>query len=135
MIWFKVNPLGILLAAAAYLLMGAFFYSQWGLGRFWTTLTKHMQKEADHATAKVYLGAFACALLIAYAMGCLMNLLQTKTFSSGIMIGFLGWLGFVLPTTFSPVLFGKKPIEMFWLDAIYYLIAYLVMGAIIARLN
>ncbi len=135
MSWLKVNPIGIGVSAIVYILLGMGFYSRWGLGRFWPDLTNHMQKRADGVPANVYLGAFATALLIAYSMGCFFNLTHGKMIRSGILIGFLAWVGFILPTIFSPVLFGKKPLAMFWLDAGYYLVAYLILGAIAAKFN
>lgn len=133
--WFKVNPIGILLGAIVYILFGIVFYSKWGLGRLWVDLVKHMQKQADNTTAVVYIGAFMSAVLIAYVIGCFANLIQAKTLSTGALIGFLVWLGFILPTTFSPVLFGKKPIEMFYLDAVFYLITYIVVSVIVVKFN
>ena len=101
--WLKVNPIGVLVGALSYMLLGAIFYSQRGLARFWPDLTQHMQKQADRTTIKVYFGAFLSAILIAYGMGCFINLFQVKTQSLGILIGLLVWVGFILPTIFSPV--------------------------------
>jgi hypothetical protein len=133
--WLKVNPIGVIIGALSYLLIGAIFYSQRGLARFWPDLTQHMQKQADSMTLKVYVGAFLSASLIAYGMGCLTNLFQVKAQPLGFLTGFLVWVGFILPTIFSPVLFGKKPIEMFLLDALYYLIIYTVIGWIAVKFN
>jgi hypothetical protein len=135
MLWLKVNPIGIILGAIAYILMGIVFYSQWALGRFWPDLISHMQRQAEGVPAKVYLGAFISALVISYAMGCFLNIANAKTIGSGVFIGLLTWAGFILPTIFSPALFGKKPLGMFWLDAVYYLTAYVVLGIITAKFN
>ncbi len=133
--WLRVNPIGILVAAIAYMLIGVVFYSQWVLGRFWPDLVNHMQKRAEGVPTKVYLGAFISATVIAYAMGCFLNMAHAKTIASGVFIGLLAWAGVILPTIFSPVLFGKKSLEMFWLDAVYYLAAYVAVGVITARFN
>ncbi|MBS0652464.1 MAG: DUF1761 domain-containing protein [Verrucomicrobia bacterium] len=131
----KVNPIGIALSAIAYIILGIVVYSQWMLGKCWPELVNHMQKQADSISIRVYLGTFFSAALIAYAMGCFFNLVHANTLASGILIGFLVWIGFIIPTTFSPVIFGKKPLGMFWLDAVYYLIAYIVIGLITAKFN
>ena len=133
--WMAVNPIGILLGAVAYISVGIVFYSRWALGRFWPDLINHMQRQAEGVPTRVYLGAFASAAVISYAMGCFLNMTHAKTIGSGAFIGLLTWAGFILPTVFSPVLFGKKPLGMFWLDAVYYLIAYVVLGVIAARFN
>ena len=135
MAWMKVNLLGIVLGAVSYILMGIVFYSQWALGRFWPDLINHMQKKADGVPVKVYLGAFISASVIAYAMGCFLNITHAKTAASGVLIGLLTWGGFIVPTIFSPVIFGKKPLGMFWLDSVYYLVAYVVLGVITAKFN
>jgi len=92
-----------------------------------------MQKQADGVPTKIYLGAFLSAALIAYAMGILLNLTRAKTALSAALIGLLIWAGFILPTIFSPTLFGKKPVGMFLLDSIYYLIAYISIAVISAK--
>lgn len=135
MVWLKVSSIGMILSAIAYILLGMIFYSHWLLGRLWPDLVNHMQKRAEGTPSKVYLGAFASAVVIAYALGCFFKLVHGKTIASGIFIGFLIWAGFILPAIFSPVLFGKKPIQMFWLDAVYYLVSYIVVGAITAKFN
>lgn len=133
--FYKVSPIGIALCAIVYIILGIIIYSQWTLGKCWPELVNHMQKQADCISTRVYLGAFFSAALIAYVMGCFFNLVHANTPASGVLIGFLVWIGFIIPTTFSPVIFGKKPIGMFWLDAVYYLIAYVVIGLITAKFN
>lgn len=133
--WMKVNPIGVVVSACAYIVAGVIFYSHWALGKLWMPLVKHMQKQAEKRSILVYLGAFISALLIAYIMGCVNNLARTKEPKEGAFLGFLIWIGFVIPTIFSPVLFGKKAVGMFWLDAIFYLIVYAVIGAIMAKFN
>ncbi|MBS0649804.1 MAG: DUF1761 domain-containing protein [Verrucomicrobia bacterium] len=134
-IFYKVSPIGIAISAIAYITLGILIYSQWVLGKFWPELVIHMQKQADSISIQVYLGTFFSAVLIAYGMGCLFNLVPANTMASGVLIAFIVWLAFILPTTFSPVIFGKKPLGMFWLDAVYYLITYLLIGLITAKFN
>lgn len=131
--WLKVNPIGVVLGVISYILLGIIFYSRWILGKFWPVLTSHMQKKADGVPLQVYLGSIISALLVAYAMGCLLNLIRAKTITSGLLLGIVLWAGFILPTIFAPVLFGKKPLEMFWLDSIFYLIAYITLGILSAK--
>ena len=131
----KVNPFGILFAAIAYIFLGIIFYSPYWLGRFWPNLVTHMQKQADGIPSKIYLGAFISAAIIAYAMGFLLSLTRAKSTLSAVLLGFLIWAGFILPTIFSPALFGKKPMAMFWLDSIYYLIAYISIALITMKFN
>lgn len=133
--WMKVNSIGILLSAITYIFMGYILYGRKGFSRFWPDLVKHMQKKADISTTTVYLTSFASAILISYIMGCLIRIVRAHSSFTGILVGFLVWIGFILPTIFTPVLFGKKPLEMFYLDAIFYLIIYLAIGYITARFN
>jgi len=133
LLWLKVNPIGIIFGTIIYISLGVIFYSRWILARFWPALVNHMQKQAEGLPVKVYLGALISGAVISYAMGCLLNIAHAKTLTSGAFLGFLTWAGFILPTIFSPVLFGKKPIEMFWLDAVYYLIAYVALGTLAAK--
>ena len=113
MAWMKVSPLGVVFGAVSYILMGIVFYSQWALGRFWPDLINHMQKKADGVPVRVYLGAFISASVIAYAMGCFLNITHAKTAASGVLIGLLTW-GDSLCQPFSLLLFlGKNLLGCF----------------------
>jgi hypothetical protein len=86
----------------------------------------------------MYLIAFLCALIIAWAMAVVANSfvprLPTSTGSwalRGVKLGLFTWFGFVLPTTYATALFSMKPKQLWLIDAGYNLVSFILAGAII----
>jgi len=124
--------MGILIAAATYLVVGVISYSRWGLGRYWEKHISHMRLDVPLQNFRAILGAFVSAIVVSYFMGIFQNIMNVEDILTGAFVGLLVWIGFIWPTIFSPVLFGRKPIQMFWLDSLYYFIVYIAIGAITA---
>ncbi len=50
----------------------------------------------------------------------------------GALAGVITWLGFVATTRASAVLFEKRPLGLYWINAGYDLISLALMGTILA---
>lgn len=77
-----------------------------------------------------YFGQFIASLIMFYILAWLIGGLDRMTLGGGVTIGFLSWLGFVVPTKFGDAIWGGKMI-LFWLAIGNSLITLLVTGAII----
>lgn len=146
-----VNFLGVILAAAAYFLLGAIWYSPKALGGFWM---KHEGPEGDkyvgpsgdkHAgcdkcdmskcCVSSYVGEFVLDLVSAYMLALFIGLTHAPTAKHGLIIGLLVWLGFLFPTQLSGVIWGKRSFKCFLVHILFLLVAFLVMGAIIGAMQ
>ncbi len=58
--------------------------------------------------------------------------LHTTGISGGLMCGFFNWLGFIAPVTMMGVLYEKRKWALWVLDNGFWLLAFLVMGAILS---
>ena len=69
-------------------------------------------------------------------MACVLSLFIQYTGAStplqGAMTALWAWLGFVATVTLGSVLWEGKPVKLYLLNAAHYLVALLVMGAILA---
>jgi hypothetical protein len=77
------------------------------------------------------LGALVMSWVLAHAIFFSSYYMQSSGVSSGLLTGFMSWLGFVAPVTLGSVLWESKSWKLWSLNTGYYLVALLVMGAII----
>lgn len=132
----NLNYVAVLIAALVNMALGAFWYSKSGFGSQWMKLVGLTKEDADKAKAegmtKNYVFAFVGALFMACALGVLVNVLGAMTVFAGAQLGFLVWLGFVATTSISDVLWARKPIKLYMINVGYYLVALVLMGAVLA---
>ena len=77
-----------------------------------------------------YFGQFIASLVMFYILAWFIGGLDKLTLQGGILVGFLVWLGFVVPTKFGDALWGGK-MSLFWLTTGNSLVTLLATGAII----
>ena len=138
-----VNYLAIVVAAIVIFLLGGLWYSPALFAKRWIALhgRSEEQMRADAARSNMpvmYLIAFICAFIIAWAMAVLANAFVPATFTStgdwifrGVKLGLFCWFGFVLPTSYATALFSMKPKQLWLIDAGYNLVSFVLAGAII----
>jgi hypothetical protein len=49
----------------------------------------------------------------------------------GAHVGALAWLGFAAPTSYATAMFSKTPKQLWAIDALYNLVAFVICGAIL----
>ncbi len=127
----QLDLIAIFIAAAVNLFIGFVWYSPWLFGPIWTKLagfdTKHPYKRSKLAP----LWSALLSLLSAYILGFFIVFLGVTTVSDGMFVGFLIWLGFILTTLLSGVIWSHKPVKLFLIDSCYRLLGTLVMGGIL----
>ena len=134
----NINLVAVVLGAASSMVIGAIWYSKIGLGKTWMKLSGISQKEIDAQKSqmgKVYGMAFVGALITAYILAVILDLVGAITMGEGLQVGFLIWLGFIATTTLSSVLFENKKTELYILNNGYSLISILVMSLILVLLG
>ena len=132
----ELNYLAILVSAVVGMILGALWYSPLLFGKAWMKLTGMTEEQAkadmkDRGAAKMYLVAFLAVLLMAYVMAYLMNMMDGNDVVTGLQAGFWIWLGFIATTMINPVLWQKQPLKLYFMNTAHYLVALLVMGAIL----
>jgi len=139
----EVNYLAVFVAAVVIFLLGGLWYSPVLFAKRWIALQGRTEEQmrADAAASNMpvmYLLAFICSLIIAWAMAVLTNPFVPQTATSvpdwifrGVKLGMFTWFGFVLPTSFATALFSKKPKALWLIDTGYNFVAFIIAGAII----
>jgi len=79
-----------------------------------------------------FIGSLVMAYVLAHSLAFGNAYLHTSGVSSGLMVGFWSWLGFVGPVTLGMVLWEGKPWALWFLLNSYQLLSLMIMGVILA---
>lgn len=112
----EVNLVAVLAATVAMFAIGAFWYmvpfgNIWGKIHGFDKLSKKEQEKMQKQMGPWYGVQLVVTIISAYVLALLMNLLPNE---SPYFIAFLVWLGFVVPTTASNMIFGGSPEGYVW---------------------
>ncbi len=82
-----------------------------------------------------YIGEFILSLVTAYVLTLFIEISQADTIVEGIAVAIWIWIGFIATTLFSGVLWGRKHVERFFIDAGFLLIGLIAMAILIMYLG
>lgn len=125
----SVNLLSVLLAALLFVLIGWGWYSPPLFGG--TCQLTEEQKNDKTGCMRGMIGSFIAGLVIAYVLSMFMTWLHIVTLIDGAVLGFFIWLGFLVTTHLSSVLWGGRPLKEYIVHMGYLLVAFLVMGGLL----
>jgi hypothetical protein len=139
----QVNYLAVFVAGIVIFLLGGLWYSPVLFGKRWTALQGRTEEQtrAQAAAANMpvmYLSAFICGLIIAWAMAVLANAFVPKSLMPtgswvlrGAELGLFAWFGFAAATSFANAIFSMKPKQLWLIDSLYNLVSFILAGMII----
>src|ERR1700694_4556042 len=127
----KPNYLAVVVAAAAYWLLGAVWYGAL-FGKQWMAL-EHVTPEQASAMNPVlpYIISFVLNLVIAFVLAQICAWRNVNTAARGAALGILIWIGFVGPAAYTTYMFEMRPKQLFAINEFYVLVALCLMGAIL----
>lgn len=131
------NILAVLASAVFAVVLGGLWYGP-VFGKMWmnlTGMTPEKMKAMPLSAPVAMLGGFITAFLMAYVLAHGIIFGNAFTHMSGIEGGMTGafwyWLGFAVPLTGGAFLWEGKSFKLWVLNAGYYLVSLLGMGAIL----
>jgi hypothetical protein len=125
----QIDWLVVLMAAVLKLAISSLWYSKWLFGKTWLKLSKLPEKGVHGPWSIFY--SFLVALVIAFFLAFFEGYLGVTTVSDGMFVGFCAWLGFVVTTQISQVIWSGRSWQLFLIESSSKLLSYLVMGGII----
>jgi len=132
----KINYPAVFVSALAYWILGAVWYSPLLFERSFIALKGWTPAELEAVRAASHAGeigaALAVSLVTAYVLAHFVRLAGAETARTGVLAGFWLWLGFVLTTNLSTVLFEGRPLGLYLINNGYHLVGLLGMGALLA---
>jgi len=127
-----INYLAVLVAGIAYFILGAIWYSPALFGNAWMKAigkTKE-QAQADYSPWKL-LFTLIMALVAAYGIARISSWIRADLLWSGLGVGLLIGVCFVLTTMGMNDLMESRPKKLFLMNIFYQIISFMVMGLII----
>ena len=134
-----INPLGVLVAALATMVVGFVWYSPLLFARPWMRLMGYdpddraKVAEMQQGSGKLYGLSFVASLVSAVVLAKVIDISSVNSVYYGMKVGFGVWLGFVATVQLTGTLFGKQPLKLFLINTGYQLVCYLAMGGILAK--
>lgn len=131
-----VNYLAVLVAGLVIFLLGGLWYSPALFSKKWLALQGRTmeQMKADAAGANMpvmYLSALVCGLVTAWVMALLIAHTGHFGWMDGAHLGAFAWFGFAAPTSYATYLFSMRPKQLWLIDSLYNLVAFVLAGAIL----
>ncbi|MBI2649708.1 DUF1761 domain-containing protein [Candidatus Woesearchaeota archaeon] len=130
-----VNYLAVLAAAIASMIVGFIWYGPL-FGKMWMKMMGFDKKKMDEAKkkgmGKTYALAFLTSLIMSYVLAHFVGYVQAATAMDGVVLGFWVWIGFLATTQIGSVLWEGKPVKLYLINTLHYLVALAVMAAILA---
>lgn len=130
----KINHLAVVVAAALYWLLGGLWYALFTTPfvRLMRWTPEDMARVQAESHARELAAAFAVSLLTAYVLAHFVRAFAARNVFDGLKTGFWAFVGFVLTTNLSSVLFESRPLGLYLINNGYHLIGFLLMGALLA---
>lgn len=131
---FEISWIAILVAAVAYMALGFVWYHPRVFGTAWMRLTGMDPEAAQQMDARVVwsmLGGFVVAVVVAFIFSHFAVAWGVYDAGTALGLAFWAWLGFIAPVFANTVLWGRKPMRLFFIDAGYWLVALAVIALVI----
>jgi len=130
-----LNWVAVIAAAVANVVIGFVWYLPQVFGRRWAAASGQPLPTAGQVPATTYVAGVVLALIAAYVLTLVAGAMGAATLVDGAIVGFLAWLGFAATATVGAVIFEARSWEYWAVNAGYYLVALVVMGAVIGALG
>jgi len=130
----QVNYLAVLIASIVPMIIGGLWYSPLLFAKQFMALIGKTEEELKKGfnPARDYGLSFVSSLVMSFVLAHFVHYAQASTIAGGLQAGFWSWLGFVVTTNSSTVIFEQRKSGLYFLNMGYNLICLLIMGAILA---
>lgn len=133
MIQANVNYLAILISGVFMMVLGYLWYGPL-FGKPWMKLmgiTKTSMQGKGSEMVKNYGLMFVSALVLSYVFAYILAVFQINSILLAITAAFWTWLGFIATTMLGGVLWTKKPLKLYAIEAGYYLVGMAIIGVLL----
>jgi|ETNmetMinimDraft_2_1059921.scaffolds.fasta_scaffold07735_7 hypothetical protein len=128
-----VTYLPIFIAAVVSFVIGMLWYSPALFGKKWMSLAG-VKRGKEKKMGGIMVAAFVANLVMAYVYLYIMGMIGYADVSSGVVLGFLLWVGFFATTLLGGVFWEGKPFNLYLINAGYQLVNLVAMGAVLGAM-
>jgi hypothetical protein len=134
----QTNFLAVLVAAIVATVVGMVWYGPL-FGKEWSKmigLTPEKMAEAKkNGMTTAYGVNFIAAIVMAYVLSNSLADRHIVDIGTALYLAFWIWLGFIATVMLGGVLWEKKPMALYWIQSLYYLVSLWVMALVIIWLR
>jgi hypothetical protein len=127
-----INFWAVLVAAFVNFVLGGLWYSPLLFVKPWLAMSGVSKEVFDASIAKGIVVEAISSLVMAFVLAMAIPAVGAVGLATGLLIGFLLWLGFVATVLLGQITHEHKPFGYFAINAGYRLVAMLAMGATLA---
>lgn len=91
-----------------------------------------MKEKGQKGMAKTYIVMVISTLVTSFVLAHFVDYVQALTVMEAVTLGFWIWLGFLATSQIGSVLWEQKPVKLYLLNTLYYLVNLCVMAVILA---
>ncbi len=129
-----MDVLPILAAGISSVIIGFVWYHPSVFGSAWMRMSGVTPEMADRAKKKMPLMAFfglLASMVVAYVMSYFAIAWGVFDWIGAVELGFWCWAGFTAPVLLGSVLWEMKPIKLYIINTLYWLVTFVVMALIL----
>jgi hypothetical protein len=130
-----INWLAVIVASVLGVAIGFVWYMPQVFGRRWAAAIGRDLPNSGEVSPAIYLVNVVQALVVAYVLALLISGLGAASLTEGVIVGFVVWLGFAAVPTLNSVLFERRSLEYWMINAGYALVSIVAMAAVIALMG
>lgn len=130
-----INYVGLIAGAVSSMIVGSLWYSPLMFAKPWMKLVGMSDSNMKDANMTVFMGKMlAISLVEAFVVSNFLKMLGIIDVSGALQVIFWAWLGFTAATMGANYIAGKKPLQLYLIDAGYHLVNLAVMAVVILQL-
>ena len=124
-----INYVALLVASIVGYIIPMIWYAPPLFGKKWMKYSGIKEMKMNPA---IMFGGFIITIIFNGVISWIIGLANITTFVQGMGIGAILWLGFIATSQLDSVLYTKRPVALYWITSIQYLISMVIVGGILA---
>ena len=129
---FPINYWAVLVATLAKFFLGWAWYSSFLFGKQWQALTGVTEAQMKAGMLKAIVADLVSTFVMAWVLLHAVHYAGAASLGLGVAVGFFTWLGFVGAASLGIMFYEQRPPKLVLIYNGYMLIAFLIMGGILA---
>jgi hypothetical protein len=128
---FQVHYSAVLVAAAIQWLLGWLWYGVI-FKKSWAKLLGFSGPGKPGSTTLAMIASFVASLILCFVLANIIMMAGTAAFMGGLALATTCWLGFMAPPMFAQHIFERRPVNLFAINAAYWIVAMDFAGGVLA---
>jgi Protein of unknown function (DUF1761) len=129
----QINWLAVLVAALAYFMLGAIWYSKALFGSKWAVLVGLDMSNPDKkkGMGKMMAGTFILIIVTCIALALFVHRLDLIVISSALKLGFITGVCFATTAVAISFIYESRPTALYFIDCGYHLAGHLIVAIVL----